>query len=167
MHGIKKEDAEILAAEKELADLYERVAEEVNPELAAKWLRRELMRVVNFNNKSLKDIDVDEKNLIALLDLVEQKKITDKVGQRLMEMLIAKPFNVKEYVKKEKLEALADTSELEEICEQAIQENLKAVEDYKKGEKKALNFLVGKVIQKTRGKATPKKVNEIINRLLG
>ena len=161
-HGIKKEDAEILAAEKELAELYERVAEEINPELAAKWLRRELMRVVNYANKTLKEIKVDEKNLIALLELIEKKKITDKVGQKLMEMLIEKPFDVKEYVKKEKLEALADISELEEICKQTIQESPKAVEDYKAGKLEALNFIVGRVMQKTRRKADPNVVRKLI-----
>src|SRR3989338_6010324 len=50
-HKIKKEDAEILAAEKELAEMFEKVAEEVDPILAAKWLRRELVRVLNYNKK--------------------------------------------------------------------------------------------------------------------
>ncbi len=166
-HGIKKEDAEILAAEKELAELYEKVAEDINPELAAKWLRRELMRVVHYSDKTLKEIKIDEKNLIALLELIEKKRITDKVGQRLMEMLIAKPFDVKEYVKKEKLEALADVSELEDICRQAIEENPKAVKDYKAGRLEALNFIVGAVMKKTKGKATPKEVNDILKRLIG
>ena len=55
---------------------------------------------------------------------------------------------------------------MEKYCKEAIEENPQAVEDYKKGEKKALNHIVGKVMQKTRGKATPKEVNEIILRLI-
>ena len=47
-----------------------------------------------------------------------------------------------------------------------MEENQQAIEDYKKGEKKALNFIVGSVMKKTRGKATPKEVNEIILRLI-
>ena len=134
--------------------------------LAAKWLRRELARVLNYNKKELHEVEIDEKNLIQLLKLVENKKITDNVAQKLLEKLIEKPFDINEYVKKEKLEAVSDTGELEKYCKEAIKENPKAVEDYKKGEEKALNFIVGSVMKKTKGKATPKEVNEIIKKLI-
>ena len=134
--------------------------------MAAKWLRRELVRVLNYNNKELHEVEIDSKHMIDLLKLVENKKITDNVAAKILEKLIEKPFDVNEYVKKEKLEAVSDVPELEKYCKEAIQENPNAVEDYKKGEKKALNFLMGKVMQKTKGKATPKEVNEIILKLL-
>ncbi len=165
-HKIKKEDAEVIAAEKELAEMFEKVAEEIDPLLAAKWLRRELVRVLNYNKKELHEVEIDEKHIINLLKLVENKKITDSVASKILEKLIEKPFDVREHVKKEKLEAVSDLEELEKYCKEAIEENPQAVEDYKKGEKKALNFIVGKVMSKTRGKATPKEVNEIILRLI-
>ena len=165
-YKIKKEDAEIIAIEKHLAEMFEKVAEEINPILAAKWLRRELVRVLNYNKKELHEVGLDEKHMIDLLKLVENKKITDNVASKLLEKLIEKPFDVKEHVKKEKLEAVSDIEELEKYCKDAIKENPKAVEDYKKGEKKALNYIVGKVMQKTKGKATPKEVNEIILKLI-
>ena len=165
-HKIRKEDAEVIAAEKELAEMFEKVAEEINPILAAKWLRRELLRVLNYNKKELHDVEIDEKHMIDLLRLVESKKITDNVASKILEKLIEKPFDVNEYVRKEKLEALSDVSELEKYCMEAIADNPKAVEDYKKGEAKALNYIVGAVMRKSKGKATPKEVNEIILRLI-
>ena len=165
-HKIKKEDAEIIAQEKYLADLFEKVADEIDPILAAKWLRRELTRVLNYSKKEFHEVEMDEKHLIDLLRLVENKKITDNVAQKLLEKLVEKPFDVNEYVKKEKLEAVSDAGEIEKFCREAIAENPKAVEDYKKGELKALNFIVGKVMQKTRGKATPKEANEIIKKII-
>ena len=104
--------------------------------------------------------------MIDLLKLVENRKITDNVASKILEKLIEKPFDIKEYVKKEKLEAVSDISELEKYCKEAIKENPKAIEDYKKGEAKALNFIVGAVMKKTKGKATPKEVNEIILKLI-
>ncbi len=165
-YKIKKEDAEILAAEKKLAEMFEKVADEIDPLLAAKWLRRELLRVLNYNKKTMNDAKLDEKHVIQLLRLVERKKITDNVAAKILEKLIESPFDVNEYVKKEELEAVSDVSYLEQFCKEAIAQNPNAVEDYKKGEMKALNFIVGKVMQKTRGKATPKEVNEIILRMI-
>ncbi len=163
---IKKEDAEIIAAEKELAEMFEKVAEKIDPSLAAKWLRRELMRVLNYNGKGLHETEIDSKHMIDLLKLVEIKKITDSVAAKILEKLIEKPFDVKEYVKNESLEAVSDISELEKFCREAIKENSQAVADYKKGEAKALNFIVGSVMKKTKGKATPKEVNEILTRMI-
>ena len=80
--------------------------------------------------------------------------------------MIEKPFDIDEYVKKEGLEAVSGTGELEKYCKEAISENSKAVEDYKSGNEKALNFVVGAVMRKSKGKASPKEVNEIIKKLI-
>ncbi|MBI2655930.1 Asp-tRNA(Asn)/Glu-tRNA(Gln) amidotransferase subunit GatB [Candidatus Woesearchaeota archaeon] len=165
-YRIKRDDAEIIASDRQLAEMFEKVAEKVDPNLAAKWLRRELVRVLNYNKKEISESGINERHMIDLLGLIEKKKITDAVGQQIIEKLIEKPFDVNEYVKKEKLEAVSDFSELEKYCKEAIAENPKAVEDYKKGEAKALNFIVGSVMKKTKGKATPKEVNDIILRLI-
>jgi len=165
-HKIKEIDAKILSQEKLLGELFERVAKEIDPVLAAKWLRRELIRVLNYNKKSLQEVKIDERNLIELLRLIEKKKITEQTGQRLMEKLIEKPFDVKEYTKRENLEIVKEAGELEKYCEEAIKENPDAANDYKKGIEKALHFIIGGVMKKSKGKASPKEVTEILKRLL-
>ncbi|MAG08112.1 Asp-tRNA(Asn)/Glu-tRNA(Gln) amidotransferase GatCAB subunit B [Candidatus Woesearchaeota archaeon] len=161
-HKINKVDAEVIAQERLLAELFEKVAAEINPELAAKWLRRELMRVLHYNKKELHQLEIDETHLIDLLGLVESKQITDNVAKKLLEKLVEKPFDVKEYVKKEKLGKLSDSGEIEKICLETIKENPQAVEDYKNGEAKALNFIVGQVMRKTQGKADAEMVRRIV-----
>jgi aspartyl-tRNA(Asn)/glutamyl-tRNA(Gln) amidotransferase subunit B len=165
-HKIQQLDAEVLAAKKELAELFEKVAEKVSPQLAAKWLRRELVRVMNYNNKTFENLEIDETHLVALLKLVEAKQITDKTAQKLMELLMEKPFDVNEYVKEHALNVVSDELLIEKVCKEVVQENPMVVEDYKKGSDKAINFLVGKVMQKTKGKASPKSVHEILKRLI-
>ncbi len=164
--GVEKIDAEVLASELHLAELFEKVSKKIDKKLTARWLRREFVRVANYNNLELEKVPITAEHLIDLLDLVQNKKITEAVAQDIMNKLAKKPFNVKEYVKKENLEAVSDTKELEKICRDVISENPQAVQDYKKGEEKAFNFLIGKVMAKTRGKATPKEVNELMKKLL-
>ncbi|MBI2661006.1 Asp-tRNA(Asn)/Glu-tRNA(Gln) amidotransferase GatCAB subunit B, partial [Candidatus Woesearchaeota archaeon] len=165
-YRISKEDAQILASEKALAEMFEKVAGAVDPGLAAKWLRRELLRVLNYSRKSLDEVGITEKHMIDLLRLVQEKKITDNVASRLLEKLVENAFDIVSYVKKEALEAVSDADVLEKYCIEAIKENPVAVEDYRKGEAKSLNFIVGQVMRKTKGKAAPKEVNEIILRIL-
>jgi len=165
-YKIAKIDAEVIAQERLLAELFEKVAAKIDPVLAAKWLRRELTRVLNYNKKELHQLEIDESHLIDLLGLVEKKKITETTGQKLMEKLIEKPFDVKKYVEKEGLAAVADTGALEKFCKEAIDENPKAVQDFKGGNQKSIQFLVGQVMRKTKGTASPKEVNDILKKLL-
>ena len=165
-HKISEDTAKVLAKDKELANVFEAVAASVNPELASKWIRRELPRVLNYNKKKFSDIDLKEHHLIDLLKLIESKKITETVGQKLLEQLVDKPFDVNEYVKKQGLEAVSDSGELEKFCKEAIDENPKAVEDVKAGNEKSINFIVGQVMRKTKGKASPPEVLKLLKKLL-
>tara|TARA_Y100000310_G_scaffold345531_1_gene466085 strand:- start:18609 stop:20006 length:1398 start_codon:yes stop_codon:yes gene_type:complete len=165
-HKLDPVDAEVMAMELELAELFEIVATQINPKLAAKWLRRELLRVLNYNKKSLKKINLDEQQLIELLQLVEEKTISETTGQKLMEKLIGKPFSPKEYVEKNNLTQLSSDNELEKICKQVIKEHSKAVEDYKSGNTRSFQYLIGQVMRETKGKAEPSVVNKLMKKLI-
>ncbi|MBD3354892.1 Asp-tRNA(Asn)/Glu-tRNA(Gln) amidotransferase subunit GatB [Candidatus Woesearchaeota archaeon] len=164
--NISEEDARVIAAERLLAEMFEKVAEEVDPNLAAKWLRRELVRVLNYNKKEMKDLALDEKYIIELLKMVEDNEITDNVAQKILEKLIEKPFSPRDYVRKIGAKKIADEKQIRRFCEEAIKENPQAVEDYKAGEKKSLQFLIGQVMRKTKGQADPAVVNKIMKELI-
>ncbi|MBI5065205.1 Asp-tRNA(Asn)/Glu-tRNA(Gln) amidotransferase subunit GatB [Candidatus Woesearchaeota archaeon] len=159
-------DAEVMVSEIELADLFEKVSKKANPALTAKWLRRELLRVLNYNNTTIKNIKFGEKELTELITLVDKKTITESTAQKIMEELIQKPFSPKEYVEKNKLAQLSNQAEIEDFCKQAIKENPKALQDYKNGEEKALQYLIGQVMKLTKGKASPEVVNRMIRGLV-
>src|SRR3989338_11660525 len=146
--------------------MYEAVSKEINPQLAANWVRRELSRVLNSSKKSLEESGITSAHMISLLELIEKKTITEKTGQRLIEKLAEQPFGIEEYVKKEGLETIQDSSAIETWCKEAIAENPGPVAQYKAAEEKAFNFLVGQVMRKAKGKALPKDVNETLRRML-
>ncbi|HLC51709.1 MAG TPA: Asp-tRNA(Asn)/Glu-tRNA(Gln) amidotransferase subunit GatB [Candidatus Nanoarchaeia archaeon] len=163
-YSIDPVDAEVMAMELELAELFENVVQKVDPKLAAKWLRKELLRVLNYNKKSLKEVKLDEKYLVELLELVERGTINDLTAQKIMEELVKNQFSPKDYVQRNKLEQISDG--LEEVCRKVISENKKAVDDYKLGSEKSLNFLVGQVMRQTKGRASPQAVSEIMKKLI-
>ena len=81
-------------------------------------------------------------------------------------MLIDKPFSPKDYVEKNELAQITSEIELEDICKKIVSQNEKAVEDYKGGEEKSFNFLVGMVMRETKGKANPVIVKDAMKRIL-
>ena len=165
-YKIGLDDARVLTSELLLADLFEKTAKKISPESAAKWLRREIPRVLHYNKKSIHDLEIDETHLIELLDLLETKQITEHTAKKILEQLIEKPFRPSEYIKKQKIKVISKTSEIEQYCKEAIKQNPQAVQDYKTGNEKALNYLIGQVMGKTKGQASHKEVNKIFKKLI-
>lgn len=155
-------DAEVIAMELDLATLFEAVAKKVDPVLAAKWLRRELLRVLNYNDTTLADVTLDEAHIVELLELVEKKTINETTAKRILEKLIVDPFSPKAYVAEHGLAQVQDSDQLATWCDEVIASQEKAVGEFKAGEEKALNFLVGQVMRLSRGKANPQEVSSIL-----
>ncbi len=102
--------------------------------------------------------------LIKLAEEVKAKDIAKKlVNSKESQKLSAQEFF--ELLQNEKSEIISDTQELEEIIRKIVAENQKAFEDYKNGNQNSIQFLVGKVMQQTKGKADAKVVIEIIKNI--
>src|SRR3989338_6235705 len=165
-YKINKDDAEVIAYDPKFAELFEYCAAKVDPTLVARWLRRDLMRQLNLSKKTIEEINLDKNHVLELMILLQDKKITDNTAKEILIKLIEKSFSPKEYVEKSKLAMTSDVDMVEGICLKVIKENKNAVEDYRKGQEKAFNFLAGKVMSLTRKTADPELVRELLKRLI-
>lgn len=165
-YNISLEDADALTMDMELAVLFEKAAKEIDPIFAARWLRKELVAVMKQSKRKIKVAKFDEGQLIILLKMFENGKVTDVTARELLERLSKKSFDVEEYVAKKGLQAVSGKDELEKFCSEAIEENPKVADDFKAGKEEALNFLVGKVMKKTKGKANAAETKAIMADLL-
>jgi len=157
-------DSQVISADPEVAAMFEEVAKKANPILSAHWIRRELLKILS--TKSLAESKITSQHLAELFILIDKKAITQRTGQEIMQKLGEKPFSPKDFVEKHGLSAVADSHELEKLCADAVKENPSAVKDYLAGEEKAFNFLVGKVMAKTKGRARPDIITPIIKKLV-
>ncbi len=166
-YGISKEDADVLAAEKDFASLFEQVCEEVaDAKLVAKWVRRELKRVLHYERKTLNDSKFESEKLVELLQLLKEGKITARVGQKLIEKILKEGISPKEFVASQKMEKISSAKELQKVCEKVAKENEKAVKDYLQGNEKALHFLIGRAMKETREKADIKIATKILKQMM-
>jgi aspartyl-tRNA(Asn)/glutamyl-tRNA(Gln) amidotransferase subunit B len=163
-YRLNDELVDILVGEKELVDLFEALAKKIDPELAAEFICGELKRVLNYNNIEYRDSGLTQTQIIELLTMLKNREITDVVLHKLIEQLIIEPQSPRKLVKTLGLERIADDSKLEKFAEEAIKENPQAVEDFRKGKPESINFLVGQVMRKTKGKADPKTIGKILKK---
>jgi aspartyl-tRNA(Asn)/glutamyl-tRNA(Gln) amidotransferase subunit B len=165
-YKIPEKYASILVKDKEIADLFERVAPRINPNLSAMWICREVLRQLNYRSSRLMETKLNAKILIELLSLIEKKKITENTGKKLLERIIDTGESPIEIVKKESHEIISEEDELSNVVDDIIQENGEAVQDYKSGKNEALHFLMGKVMQKMHRRADSKVVIKLLKEKL-
>ena len=161
-YGIKKEHAKVITSELELADAFEEVAEKIDPEFAALWMRDELKRVLYYNKMSFAESGIKPSQIIELLQMIKDKKITPKAAQRIIEKMPKNPAPPGKIAEELGLVGVIDEEGVLEAVKRAIDENPKAVLDYKEGRKEALNYLVGQVMKLTKGKADPAKTVKML-----
>ena len=148
------QDAVVLAVDKDMATYYEKVAEYVSPKLAANWVINEL--------KYDGILVIVPDKLIEMLKLIENNEISGKIGKDVLTEMINTGKSAKEIIAEKGLKTIGDEGELGKIVDKILAENEKSVTDYKTGKTQVLGFLVGKVMQETKGQANPKMVNDII-----
>lgn len=154
-YGIKKDHAQVLTSELELADAFEEVAQQVDPEFAALWMRDELKRILYYNKISYKESKITTVQIVQLMQMLQNKEITTKAGQRIIEKLPDNPKMPRTIAEDMGLIGVVEEDVVLQAVKQSIEENPDAVSDYYEGKKKALNFLMGQVMRITRGKADP------------
>jgi aspartyl-tRNA(Asn)/glutamyl-tRNA(Gln) amidotransferase subunit B len=161
-YSIPEDHARVLTSEIDLANAFEEVAREVDPKFAALWMRDEVKRVVYYNKLKFKESEITPAQLVELFNMLLNKKITTKAGQRIMEKLPKNSKMPSTIAEEMGLLGVVEVDEVKRAVKQVLKENPEAVNDYYKGQKKALNYLVGQVMKLTRGKADPSHTNQLI-----
>lgn len=157
-------DAMILCQSRPIGEWYEEIARVIDPILAKNWFRHEFLRIVRLSEKSIHELDIRREHVVELLSLVGKKKITDTVAKEILEKFVSGSFSPSAYIKEHQLCAVSDEMTLEKLAHEVVLANPGAVAEYKAGKEKALNFLVGKVMAKTKGAARADMLVEVIKK---
>jgi aspartyl-tRNA(Asn)/glutamyl-tRNA(Gln) amidotransferase subunit B len=163
-YKIEEKYAKILTKKIEIAEFFEKIIEKINPKLASQWTTIELLSVLNYNKKEFEEVDIKTEHFIELLKLIEDKKITELKAKEILRSWKEKSSSPAKEAEKGSMISSGD--ELEKACKEIIKENTIAVKDYKDGKQESLNFLIGKVMQKTNKRADFKTTREVLEKLL-
>ncbi len=160
-YGITDMHAKALTSEIRIADFYEQVAAKIEAKVAAAWVSDVLKGELNYRNLSVGSFTVD--NMVAIIGMVTGNSITEKSAVDVIRTILdsdsgSTPLDI---VKEKGLLRVEDEVVSKAVSE-VINENGKAVLDYFEGKEQSLNFLVGQVMKKTRGRADARDVREIV-----
>jgi aspartyl-tRNA(Asn)/glutamyl-tRNA(Gln) amidotransferase subunit B len=163
-YALKSDDIEVLVASRQSADYFEAVvaATAAEPRLAANWLIGELSGALNRDGLDIDKAPVDASALAGLLDRIADNTISGKIAKEVFEAMWQGEGSADAVIESRGLKQISDSGELEAIVDQVIADCPEQVQQYREGKTKVMGFLVGQVMQATRGKANPGQVNQIL-----
>jgi len=173
-YGCSLNHARTLTGELKLANFFEQVVRG-DPKglsaLAATWIADTLIGELNYRDMSLDK--VEPAAMTGLVHLLKAGTITDKSGVEVLRVMLDQRHKGEAAETPDAIvtrlnlaKTTGDDSAITKSIEEAINENPKALEDYRAGKAGALNFLVGQVMKKTRGKADPATLNRMLSEAL-
>jgi len=166
--GLPEYDALVLTAEKEVADYFEAALAVYNePKKISNWVMGELMRELNDRGVALGECKLSPGDLAGLVKLVDDGVISGTIAKSVFKDLFEAGGDPEAYVKAKGLVQISDTSAIEGLVDEVLAENPSEVERYKGGDKKLTGFFVGQVMKKSKGKANPGLVNQLLAKRLG
>ncbi len=157
--------ADILSSDRYYSDLFENAHNESNAKDIANLITTDLLGFIDTREKR-ETSKVTPQHLADLVNAVNAKTLTRNSSKIALQEIVKSGKSVKELLDEMDLGQVSDSSEIDNIISQIFEEEKQAVQDAKE-RPETVNFLVGKVMQKTKGKADPAKTLELIKSKLG
>jgi aspartyl-tRNA(Asn)/glutamyl-tRNA(Gln) amidotransferase subunit B len=157
--------ADILASDKYYSDLFENAHSDSDAKDIANLITTDLMGFVDTKEKR-EESKLTSQHLSDLVAAINDKTLTRTSSKTALQEIVKSGKSVKELLSEMDLGQVSDSSEIENIIMEVFEEEKQAVLDAKENPE-TVNYLVGKVMQKTKGKADPTKTLELIKSKLG
>ena len=156
-YGLSEYDAGVLTKDKKISDYFEDcVSLKCDPKSACNWITTRVLGELNKSEENtIDDLFIRPNMIVELVTLVNDKKISSDQAKKVFTKMLEEKLTPKEIVKKYDMEVIEDAGLIESLVNEVISENAKAIEDYHNGRTNMLDYLVGQVMKKSKGKANP------------
>jgi aspartyl-tRNA(Asn)/glutamyl-tRNA(Gln) amidotransferase subunit B len=173
-YALPEYDATQLTQSKAVAAYFEATAKACGQaKLASNWIMGEVSRRLNASEMAIEQAPVSAAQLAALIGRISDNTISNNAARQVFEGLwnqegpSGSEADVDALIEAKGLKQMNDTGELEKIIDDVLAANPKNVEEFKAGNAKALNGLVGPIMKASKGKANPGQVNALLMKKLG
>ena len=167
-YALPEYDATQLTQSKAVAAYFEAVAKACGQaKLASNWIMGEVSRRLNASEMAIEHAPVSAAQLAALIGRISDSTISNNAARQVFDAMWSEGGEVDALIEAKGLKQMNDTGELEKIIDDVLAAHPKNVEEFKAGNTKALNGLVGPIMKASKGKANPAQVNELLMKKLG
>lgn len=167
-YGLSEYDSAILTAERYVADFFEKVvsfshSSQTTPKHVANWLMGEWMAALHREEMDIQLQPIHPEILAQLIDAVQDDIISGKSAKRVFEVLWQeKTGDVEGVIERLGLKQVSDVGALDQWVNEVVSEYPQQFQEFLSGKEKALNFLVGQVMKRSKGQANPAQVGQVL-----
>ena len=162
-YEIPKNDAVTLTKDKSVSDYFLAcVATCKDNRKLSNWIINDLFRYTNEASISFSDCPVKPGDMSRLINLIVEGELTEFIAKTVLSEMFMTGKGPDQIIEEKDLKPVSDDSSIESLLDEVTGENPEAVAQIKAGETKPIDFLMGQVMKKTKGKANPKVVREKI-----
>jgi len=165
VYKIPSQVADVLSSDKYYADLFEQSHDNKNAKEIANIITTDLMGFVDTRDKR-KHLKLTPHHLTELANAIISDKLSRNSAKTALQEIVKTGKPLSEIISEKDLGNVSDESEITSIIDEVIEEESNAVKEIKE-KPETVNFLVGKVMQKTKGKANPTTTLDILKKKLG
>jgi aspartyl-tRNA(Asn)/glutamyl-tRNA(Gln) amidotransferase subunit B len=167
-YGLSDYDATALTQGREVAAYFEAAAKACGqPKLVGNWIMGEVSRRLNLAEADIRACPVTAAQLAQLISRIQDGTISNNAARQVLDVLWAAPDGAVDAIIEAKgLKQMNDTGALAKIVDAVLAANSKNVEEFRAGNAKALNALVGQIMKGSQGKANPQQVNDLLRQKL-
>ena len=162
-------NATLLVNEKKLSDYFEDALLTSNdPIVLCNWITVEFVGRLKDSGESLLSKGIEAKHVAELVNMIGEKTITGKIAKSIADIMVKNPGKSPKKIVKENpdFQPMTDISAIEKIVHDVVDANPQSAVDYKNGNLRSFNFLIGQIMKATRGKAEPTLVRDLLKKKL-
>jgi aspartyl-tRNA(Asn)/glutamyl-tRNA(Gln) amidotransferase subunit B len=161
--GLPEYDATTLTQSKGMAAYFEAAAKACGQaKLVSNWVMGEVSRRLNAGEAGIEHAPVSAAQLAAMIGRIADNTISNSAAKQVFDALWTEGGEVDAIIEAKGLKQMNDTGALEAIIDEVLAANPKNVQEFRAGNTKALNGLVGPIMKASKGKANPAQVNELL-----
>lgn len=167
--SLSEYDAQVLTDSKEVALYFEEViAHTKNHKAAANWVMGEVKSYLNERALNMKDFPLSGQQIAEIIELIENNKISHSVASSRLFPAFTENSKKSALTLAEELDLIqqSDQGALEGFIQEVIDNNPSEVERFRNGDKKLIGFFMGQLMKVSKGKADPKKSNQLLQKML-
>lgn len=165
--GLPKYDAGILTEEKPIADLFEQAVSACGkPKEVSNWIMGETMAMMKEKSVPAENLMLSGQALGAIVSAVSAGRLNRQSAREVFAYAFDGGEDIESYIKAHGLEIVSDDSAYEQILSDVLAGCEKDVAQYRAGNQKVFGFLVGQAMKALKGKADPKKINQMLKTML-
>ena len=162
-NGLPAYDAGLIVATKAMADYFDAACKNAGDDKAvANWLLGDVSAYLNNEGIEIDAFPIKPENLGEMVALIKGGVLSSKLAKKVFAEMLKADKSPKVLVKELGLEQVSDEGAIAAIVDEVLAENPQSIADFKAGKDRAIGFLVGQVMKKSRGKANPGMVNKLL-----